>query len=81
MTTDLNQIVELNGISLKIRELPISERPFFGYGHFPSHGIGRTILPGNWPYTFDTCLEADNPRGVWIDDEHLACTGCGLDST
>ena len=80
MTTNIDEIVNYNGKDIKIRDLPMSERPFFGYGHFPSH-IVRPLIPGDWPYTPSTCLEADSMTGVWVDDEHLACTGCGADFT
>ena len=34
-----------------------------------------------WPYTPNMCLLANNTRGVWVDPQHLACPGCGLDMT
>lgn len=81
--TDLSQEVEYNGRVVAIRDLPVSIRHHFGYGHFPDQG--DTVVPHpegkSWPYTPDTCLRADDMRGSWVDPEHLVCPGCGLDVT
>jgi hypothetical protein len=80
--TDLDEEVEYNGKLIAIRDLPVSVRPHFGYGHFPEHGDEVVPHPDGeaWPYTPEKCLRADDMRGLWIE-ERLVCTGCGLDVT
>lgn len=77
-----DDIVDLDGIPTRIRDLPRLEAALFGYGHVLIPSDGREVLPGAWPYTPETCRRADGTwPGTWIDPEHLACTGCGLDCT
>lgn len=71
--------VILDGVETRIADLDDKNlRAMFGYGHFnPYH---RSVLPGDWPHIPDTC-QPDNHVGVWLDESHLACSGCGLDCT
>lgn len=81
---DPRAIVTYNGQSYTIEDLPTALlRTMSGYGHikpFRRRVIERTDGK-SWPYTPNMCLIADNPRGVWVDPQHLACPGCGLDVT
>jgi hypothetical protein len=76
--------VTYNGVSIAIEDLPTADlRASLGYGHYkPFH---RPIIQRTdnkpWPYTPNMCLIATNHKGVWVDPEHLACPGCGLDMT
>lgn len=81
--TDPDEVIELNGTPTKIRDLPRADAAMHGYGHILGPGEGwRKVLPGNWPYTPQACRRAGGTwPGIWIDPEHLACTGCGLDCT
>jgi hypothetical protein len=81
--TDLKHEVEYNGQVVATRDLPAPIRHHFGYGHFPEQGDAVIPHPEGkiWPYTPDTCLRADDLSGLWVDSEHLACPGCGLDVT
>jgi hypothetical protein len=80
---DPGEVVDFNGEPTRIRDLPPAMAAMFGYGHILSPGAEwRKVLPGVWPYTPQTCRRSDCAwPGTWIDDEHLACTGCGLDCT
>jgi hypothetical protein len=76
--------VTYNGVSFTIEDLPTSGlRAMFGYGH-PAPFSRAVILRTDgkqWPYTPNMCLLAGNPKGIWVDPQHLACPGCGLDMT
>jgi len=78
-----DEIVEVNGVPTRIGDLPPGDAAMFGYGHVLGPGESwRKVLPGDWPYTPKTCRRAGGVwPGTWIDPEHLACTGCGLDCT
>jgi hypothetical protein len=84
---DPRQIVTYNGESYEIRDLPsVMARFGWGYGHHPVDVRHREHLSRPdakpWLYTPETCLVAGaGVAGVWIDAEHLACPGCGLDFT
>lgn len=75
--------VGYNGVETRVGDLPsATTRAEFGYGHFPAHIIDRGVAPGVWPFTPDTCELADDPYGIWVEnDTILACQGCGLDCT
>lgn len=81
---DPRATVALNGVEVAIEDLPTASlRASMGYGHigpFQRPVIERTDGK-QWLYTPNMCLIADNMRGVWVDPEHLACPGCGLDVT
>lgn len=76
--------VTYNGVETKIEDLPTADlRAGLGYGHY-----GPFLRPvvertdgKQWPYTPNMCLLASNSKGVWVNPEHLACPGCGLDIT
>lgn len=75
-----------NGEKYAIEDLPSPAlRAMMGYGHHPVDLPRRERLtrPDNvpWTYTPETCLIASNVKGVWLDAEHLACPGCGVDYT
>lgn len=81
---DPRAIVTYNGKRVAIEDLPSALlRTMSGYGHLGpfQRPVIERIDGKSWPYTPNMCLLADNPRGVWIDPEHLACPGCGLDVT
>lgn len=81
---DPRAIITYNGESMAIEDVPSSEiRASLGYGHFGpfSRPVIERTDGKNWPYTPNMCLLAGNIRGVWVDPEHLACPGCGLDMT
>lgn len=86
LVTDPKGLVTVNGEDFHIEDVPsIALRASFGYGHY-SFDIKRREhlkrpdkLP--WPYTPSTCLTPNGHIGVWVDEEHLACPGCGLDFT
>jgi hypothetical protein len=86
---DPQNIVEYNGQLYKIEDLPEAGlRASFGYGHFTPFLRPCIDRPDGkpWPYTPNMCLVASGalgqtPLGVWIDDQHLCCPGCGLDCT
>lgn len=87
MTAPVNpdELIEVNGVPTKIRDLPPIERAMFGYGHFPL-GPGeqwRKVQPGEWEYTPETCLLATvEGTSTWSSDgKILVCDGCGLDCT
>lgn len=81
---DPQEIVLYDGVPFAIEDLPSAGlRAMHGYGHtnpFDRDVVTRTDGK-SWPYTPNTCLLADNPKGVWVDPEHLACPGCGRDGT
>lgn len=86
LVTDPKGLVTVNGEDFHLEDVPsIRLRAAFGYGHFPGdvkhreHLIRPDELP--WPYTPSTCLVPEGKVGVWVDEEHLACPGCGLDFT
>jgi hypothetical protein len=72
-----------------IENLPTAElRALSGYGHFQPFQCPVIYRPDGvaWAYTPNMCLVAGGakgkaPSGVWIDEEHLVCPGCGLDCT
>lgn len=69
---------------VKIEDLPSADlRASLGYGHYGpfSRPVIERTDGKQWPYTPNMCLLAANYRGVWVDPEHLACPGCGLDIT
>lgn len=78
-----NDIVEINGVEMMIRDIPDqTTRAFYGYGHFPDELKNRQIHPGIGLYDSDVCRDADNIKGVWINyGENLVCQGCGMDFT
>lgn len=81
---DPTAILRSDGEEIRIEDLPTAEmRAMMGYGHFqPFHRPVIERTDGKqWPYTPNMCLLANNPKGVWVDPEHLACPGCGLDGT
>lgn len=81
--------INFNGVNMRILDLPGSDhQAMMGYGHFP--GVLGVPLPRpdgvEWAYTPETCQVSSGkqgvtPLGVWIDEEHLVCPGCGLDLT
>lgn len=84
---DPREQVNYNGERMAIEEVPsLQARWMMGYGHDPADVRQRTHHPRgegqNWAYTPSTCLVASQGSiGVWIDDSHLTCPGCGLDFT
>jgi hypothetical protein len=78
-----NETIDYNGTETMIKDLPSSFlRAEFGFGHFPWDVTNREIHQGIGMYDPETCLEADNTKGVWINfGENLVCQGCGLDFT
>lgn len=81
---DPRATIKYNGVEIRVEDLPTADlRASMGYGHygpFRRPVIERTDGK-SWPYTPNMCLLAANTRGVWVDPEHLACPGCGLDMT
>jgi len=78
---DPDEIVEFNGQSMAIKDVPDKHiRAMLGYGHGYT---GRPVVEGEWAYTPDTCLLTGPTEGTkWINDNQtLVCTGCGLDVT
>lgn len=82
MATDPDQLVEVNGVTMAIKDIPDpSLRHLLGLGHFPN---GRPRIAGDWPYTPETCIYTDDSdnRNEWIENGTvLVCTGCGSDGT
>jgi DNA polymerase len=83
---DLGEIVSINGEDVRIGDIPYPDSVLFGVGHDPAYKLDRRgIIPGDYPYTPETCLLAGEPgrnRNKWINDGTiLICTGCGLDGT
>lgn len=81
---DPRELVSYNGATFPIENLPTLElRAMFGLGHYPPSD--RPVVQRSdgkpWLFTPDTCRLADNPKGVWVDPQHLACPGCGRDGT
>lgn len=81
---DPRTIVLYDGFTYPIENLPSPKlRAMFGYGHYSRSD--RPVIERTdgkpWPYTPKTCRLADNPKGVWVDPQHLACPGCGRDGT
>jgi hypothetical protein len=81
---NLDEIVEINGEPMRIGDVPFPDSLLW-FGH-PSLTPGeewRTVQPGNWPYTPQTCLVAnEGTSNTWnADGTILACNGCGLDVT
>lgn len=81
--------VQYDGQDYHLEDLPTAHlRAMHGYGHFRPFHSPVIARPDNkpWPYTPNMCLVAggalgQTPLGVWIDDQHLVCPGCGLDCT
>jgi hypothetical protein len=74
--------VTYKGVAMAVADVPNPYlRAMLGYGHYPDHN--RPVLAGGWPWTPATCPTDDYPEsvGIWLDEEHLACRGCGLDIT
>lgn len=81
---DPRAVIRYNGESMAIEDVPSSEiRASLGYGHYGpfSRPVIKRTDGKSWPYTPNMCLLAGNIRGVWVDPQHLACPGCGLDMT
>lgn len=81
MPVDPLEQVEYNGVWMAIQDVPNPTiRQLLGLGHPRDN---RPIVPGNWPYTPETCIYTDMVEGnEWIDGgKTLVCTGCGLDGT
>lgn len=79
-----DEITELNGEPVRIRDLPRGLAAMHGYGHVLSYGAQwRKVIPGAYPYTPATCRRADGTwPGCWLNGGTvLVCTGCGLDAT
>lgn len=84
---DPHQHISLQRATYELQDIPSQVmRASYGYGHFPGdvrrreHLTRPDALP--WAYTPETCLVAGaGSIGVWIDDAHLCCPGCGLDFT
>jgi hypothetical protein len=81
---DPTAVLRADGEEIKIEDLPTAGlRAMMGYGH--TEPFLRPIIERTdgkqWPYTPNMCLLASNPKGVWVDPQHLACPGCGLDFT
>jgi hypothetical protein len=78
-----NETIKYNGEETMIKDLPSALlRAEFGFGHFPYDVANREIHSGIGLYDPETCLEADNTQGVWINfGENLVCQGCGMDFT
>jgi hypothetical protein len=78
------EIIIYNGVPTAIEDLPTANlRALAGYGHpEPFHRPVIELPEGiEWAYTPNMCLVASGHRGVWVDNEHLACPGCGMDFT
>lgn len=88
---DPETVVLHNNVPYRILDLPHRGLQVqHGYGHWTNDIDRRPQLtrPDGvpWAYTPETCCIAAGPparpaRGVWIDDQHLACPGCGVDFT
>lgn len=81
---DPKTTTDYRGDEIAIEDLPTPElRASFGYGHFQPFNRNVIHRPDGvlWPYTPNMCLVADIGKGVWLDEDHLACPGCGLDFT
>lgn len=76
-----------HGETMAIEDIPSPlVRIMMGMGHHPFDADGKTTLrrPDGepWPYSsLGVCLVAAEIKGVWVDETHLACAGCGLDYT
>ena len=85
MAVNLDEVVELDGVPTAIRDLPREIAVMFGYGHphLPGEEWRHQAHSGDYPYTTDTCLLADEPgTNTWLDNgEFLACNGCGFNGT
>jgi hypothetical protein len=79
---DLDEIVIVDAVPARIGDMTWPHGAPYGYGHMAIYKAnGREQLPGDWRWTPQTCLAAGGGQGIWIDPEHLACPGCGLDCT
>lgn len=81
MPTNPDELVDYNGVLMSIKDVPDPAiRHLMGPGHFRD---GRPVVPGDWPYTPETCIYTDPREGTkWINGgQTLVCTGCGLDGT
>lgn len=80
-------LVRYNGQPMRLVYLPTQDlRAAAGFGHFEWDIKNRAIIPwplpeGKWPAKPEMCPVADGHRGVWVDRDHLACPGCGMDFT
>lgn len=93
LTSDLtpdyaDRLITWGGVDIPVRAIPdLEERAACGVGHFPFDVHHRSVLPAPadqaWPYKPETCLTDLylGQGGLWVDPEHLACRGCGLDFT
>lgn len=84
---DPYKLILHNGRATRIVDLPTADlRALSGLGHQPSDIRQRDIIPwplqeGKWLWKPWECRVSDGFRGVWVDDQHLACPGCGMDFT
>ena len=83
---DPYKLLMYNGQPTRIMNLPTQDlRALSGYGHQESDIRQRSIVPlpdgFRWQWKPQECRVADGFRGVWVDEEHLACPGCGMDFT
>lgn len=79
-----DEIIEINGDPVRIREMPPADAALYGYGHQLGYGDQwRKQIPGAYPYTPETCRRAGGLfPGTWLfGGTVLVCTGCGLDCT
>lgn len=79
---DIEKEIEFNGKLVAIKDLPRDHAAAFDYGHFSYDIKHRKRWSSVGLYRPETCMRADEPMGVWINDqENLVCPGCGLDFT
>lgn len=82
MAVDVEQVVEVNGEAMPVKDVPYPLRTVFGLGHSPVYKReGRKVADGDWPYTPEDCQRADEGQGIWLTPQLLVCPGCGLDGT
>ena len=82
--SDPDETVRINGVALRVRDLPRAAAAMYGYGHvLPPGDQWREVTPAAWPYRPETCRRAGGLwPGAWLfGGTVLVCTGCGLDVT
>jgi len=79
---DIEKQIEFNGKLVAIKDLPRDHAAAFNYGHYSWDIKSRKVWSQGRRFTPETCLQADDHLGEWINrEQNLVCRGCGLDFT